>query len=362
MPHLQDINTNKIRGLIAFLGSKSLQNAYIASFNRPELQDSNYHQLIYELNLQSNIDQAVEKINFWKSMGITIVSLGEEHYPQKLKNIFNPPILLFLRGEEDNLKKLKFSLGVVGSRKADSFGCELSLEYSEYAAERGICIVSGLAFGVDTYAHRGALRSSSQFPTIAVLGNGLESIYPSANRQLAQDIVERGGLVISQFRPEERPFAQNFLNRNRIIAGLSDATLVIQAPEKSGSLVTARYALEEGRDILVIPGAVNDPRYTGSNKLIKSGAHIVCRQIDILDFYSSLPIETLADKLSLEIHGLSHDQKIVISRLKKDVKVHIDQLENSFSDRSNLSAALLELELEGIIRQEPGNFIRLVKR
>jgi DNA processing protein len=358
MPTLPEININKINSLIALIAGLPMQKAYRRLLSKPEVKDSVYYQLEYEINSTKNIERANEKLKDWEKSGISFVSISENLYPEKLKNICDAPLGLFILGNQENLKNLNASLAIVGSRIADNFGCELALQCGDYMAEMGVCIISGLAIGIDTFAHKGAIQSANGFPTIAVLGNGFPSVYPSSNQGLAKEIISKGGLIVSHFLPGTPAYPSNFLDRNRIIAGLSDATLVIQAPERSGSLSTARYALEEGRDVLAVPGAVNDPRYKGSNRLIKSGAHLICDKSDLKEFFpQAVPLKedayTSGEKLTSE-------QQKLVKRLKKDNKVHIDQLKIFFKDNSQLAAVLLELEIAGIVKQETGNFIRFI--
>ena len=304
------------------------------------------------------IEECEASLRKWNDQGIDLVIFGDENYPSQMMTMHDAPIVIFYKGEISNINNHDSFLSVVGSRKADSFGVSLAEDISTTAADLGVCIVSGLAYGVDAAAHKGSLKCTSYFPTIAVLGNGLENIYPARHTKLAQEILEKGGIVMSQFEPGTPPYPANFLNRNRIIAALSSAILVIQAPAKSGSLSTARHGLEEGRDILVLPGAVNDPRYEGSNQLIKSGAHLITCADDVLDFYPDLlPKKRFNENITSSNHSPQH--KALINELKLQPQIHVEVLQSKLSNLSNLSGLLLDLELEGILQRLPGNFITL---
>ena len=226
------------------------------------------------------------------------IPLESSYYPELLRHIEDPPPACIVRGAAlEPLQKLTVAVAVVGSRSASTESCLFAEKIGWYLAEHGVTVVSGLAKGIDAAAHRGALRSGrSGIPTIAVVGHGLDYMYPASHRELAAQIVKSGGYIVSQFLNSQPPFPAHFLNRNRVIAGIATATIVISAPQASGSLVTARYALEHNRALLVVPGPVWDPRYAGSNILLKQGAHI-CSSID--DIFENLPgVQRVATQLA----------------------------------------------------------------
>ena len=361
MPYNNEIKPSIINSLIAFLHGRKAEKAYIKHFTSNEDECPDKHNLLSILQDSSKIREAEQKILAWSKNRISIVDYFSELYPEKLKNIPSPPLILFCRGELTQLKKLEFSLAIVGSRKADTFGCEQAFKFAKFISAYNICVVSGLAYGIDTYAHKGAMEATNAFPTIAVLGNGLNSIYPKGNEKLAGNILEKGGLILSQFEPGASPLAHNFLDRNRIIAGLSDATLVIQAPQRSGALATARYALESSREVLSVPGAINDFRFEGSNRLIQSGAHMIINENDLLDFYPAAYSRHVLKNNDKPAYAFSNEQQKIIEILKTEPKVHIDKINGSYPGNSNVAEILLELEISGIIKQESGNFIRLIK-
>lgn len=237
-------------------------------------------------------------------------------YSSLLKEIDCSPSQLFTRGQMplDDLIKI----AIVGTRKATNIGKDIAKEVARKLSSLNMVIVSGLAMGIDTAAHQGALVANGK--TIAVLANGLDKIYPAQNENLAKQILEKGGALISEY-PEKTPsYPNQFLERNRIISGLCVATIIIEAPERSGSLATARNALEQGREVFVVPGPANHPNYIGSHKLIRDGARLITSVEDILE---DLGLEISARQptdqflISDEINsGLTENQKKIIIALK----------------------------------------------
>jgi len=224
-----------------------------------------------------NPDYEMEKLEKEK---IGLITIQDELYPKLLKEIYAPPAMLYIRG---NFKPNdKISLGIVGTRKLSDYGQQITPIITSELSKSGITIVSGLAKGIDTIAHQTAINNKGR--TIAVLGSGVDtkSIYPTINKYLAEKIIENGA-VISEFPIETKPLAQKFPQRNRIISGLSLGILVIEAPEKSGAMITARNALEQNRDVFAIPGDILSNNSLGPNNLIKMGAKLVTKTSDILE-------------------------------------------------------------------------------
>lgn len=212
-------------------------------------------------------------------MDIKVIKLTDKEYPRLLNETTSPPKVIFVRGKIFDLEKP--TIAIVGTRKATSEGLRLAKQVAKTLAEKGFLIVSGLAMGIDTAAHEGALLAGGE--TIAVLGCGVDSIYPAQNENLGQKILASGGAIISEY-PEGTPaLPHRFLERNRIVAGLSLATIVIEAPAKSGALVTARFAAECGREVFVFPGFAGHPQYKGSHALIRDGARLVNSTEDVLE-------------------------------------------------------------------------------
>lgn len=306
------------------------------------------------------VETAAARIDAWSRQGISLLAISESMYPGRLRCIYNPPPILFVRGGRSRLRDETPLLAIVGSRRADLCGCEIAAQFGKTLASAGACIVSGLALGIDAAAHRGALESLSSFPTIAVLGNGLASVYPASNERLAFKILDRGGLLVSQFEPDEKPYPVNFLNRNRIIAGLCLGTLIVQATKNSGSLVTARYSLEEGREVMVVPGAITDPRYEGSNNLLKQGAAAVTGIQDVYEIFPQLKkIETAGSADGSPTAERTPLQAAIIRMLRAESPLPYDALVRKLGPADSLASDLLDLELGGIVERLPGNRVAL---
>lgn len=286
---------------------------------------------------------------------IKICCVEDDDYPELLRSIYDPPYILYYRG---NLQILDdFCLGIVGSRVATTYGKVQARNFGNELAHQGIVVVSGMARGIDTEAHKGALAAEGR--TVAVLGSGLKVVYPPENLKLFNRICENG-LVISQFPPLTRPEPGNFPVRNRIIAGLCRGVLVVEAKQKSGALITADYALEQGREVFAIPGPISSKNSDGTNYLIKQGACLVRNIEDILDEFglnqstSAVQGELLFNLNSVEadfLENMSHEA------------VHFDTLIQSTAlDIGQLQAMLLNMELKGIIQALPGNYyVKLFK-
>ncbi|MBU0599165.1 DNA-processing protein DprA [bacterium] len=275
-----------------------------------------------------------------------IITLEDESYPEWLRNIFDPPVVLYVKGE---IKKEEKALAVIGSRLATSYGKKVAFEMAKELSRQGFTIVSGLALGIDTCAHKGTLEEKGR--TIAVLGCGLDIAYPSENRRLMEEIEERGALV-SEFSYGTPPERGNFPRRNRIISGLSMGVLVVEAWAKSGSLITASFALEQGREVFAIPGRIFSKFSQGTHKLIKQGAKLVTSYEDILEEFGLVAGESRAKK-DLKEELLPIERKIY--NLMTDDSVHIDDLTIlAKEDIVNISRVLMQLELKGLIRQLMG--------
>ena len=217
-----------------------------------------------------------DHIKYMNENNIKIININEREYPQALKEIYDPPISLYVKG---NIEKLNNkNIGIVGCRECTEYG-KKSAEYFAYnLSKQNINIVSGLAKGIDSYAHLGSLNTGN---TIAVLGNGLDIIYPKENLELANEIIKRGGTIISEYPCGTKPDKMKFPARNRIISGISKGVIVVEAKEKSGTLITVDFALEQGRDVFVVPGNINSINSVGTNDLIKQGARLVTTYEDI---------------------------------------------------------------------------------
>ncbi len=282
---------------------------------------------------------------------ITVLSLSDKDYPEILKNIYDPPLVLYVKGKITGEDKIAVAL--VGSRTASVYGVNVCKNLAQSLASSGITIVSGLARGIDSAAHTGALLSGGR--TIAVLGNGLGSIYPPENKDLAEKIAQRGA-VISEFPIEAPPLPQYFPIRNRIISGLSLGTVVVEAAEKSGALITASCALEQGREVFAVPGRAGSPTSKGTHWLIREGAKLVEDPKDIIEELNLNLIPSGLNRPVLSVLDL--EEKKVYDALS-DEPEHIDIIINkSNMPPQNVARLLLKLELKKLVKELPGkNFI-----
>jgi len=299
-----------------------------------------------------NVEEDLEGMD---KLGVSLINFQDPLYPSNLRTIFNPPFLFYLRGQ---LKKEDVdALAIVGTRRATTYGKLVARRMARELGREGITIVSGMARGIDTAAHQGALEVGAR--TIAVLGCGIDVVYPPENRELMEEIVEKGA-VISEFPLRTLPDAPNFPQRNRIISGLSKGVLVAEAPQKSGALITADFALEQGREVFAVPGQINSPNSQGVNRLIKEGAKLVESTEDILEelnfsYSGRLKREEAGDeKLSL-----SSEEKRVFGLLR-DTPLHIDSvIRDSGLPASKIAEVLMRLEIRGLVREIPGKlFVR----
>jgi DNA processing protein len=299
----------------------------------------------------------------------TVISVDDPSYPPRLKEIYDPPLILRVRGNLEVLTKP--GIAMVGTRHPTPYGSGMAERLGCDLAAQGLIIISGMARGVDTASHRGAISAKGK--TVAVFGTGVDVIYPKENSRLAEQILALGGALISEFPLGTFAAPQNFPIRNRIISGMSVGVLVVEAAEYSGTRITARCALEQNRDVFAVPGNVTNKNSWGPNTLIKQGAKLVATWEDV---WEDLPPEvrlTLTPPASPESpdcksaslfpdEGLPPHEKRILSLLKADESTHIDEivekLENEMSS-SEIFAALFELELNGKVRQMPGkNFVK----
>ena len=287
-------------------------------------------------------------INNLEKSNIRVITILSDTYPDLLKEIDTQHIVLYAKGNIDLLNST--CVAIVGSRRASRYGKDVTEQFSSAISKCGVTIVSGLADGIDTFAHESCVKAGGK--TIAVLGGGLNEIYPATNTNLANDILAHNGLLISEHKPNEKPQTYYFPIRNRIIAGLSKAILITEATEKSGSMHTKNYALEYGREVFAIPGRISDMYSSGCNKIIKNcQSAIALEPNDILNFLGKNFVEnktnivqySLTDKLILDIIDVN--------------EVHYEEiLARSGMDSKELNTMLIRLELKGLIKKLPGNF------
>ncbi len=288
-----------------------------------------------------------------EKQGIRILSVFDDEYPHQLKEIFDPPLVLYCLGNPSEL--CRPAIAVVGSRRCSVYGKEITEKISRELSSLGICIVSGLARGIDAHAHRGALENGGT--TVAVLGSGVDVIYPRENRRLYQRVCERG-CVISEFMCGSFPAPQNFPIRNRVISGLCYGTVIVEAAEFSGSLITARLTLEQNRELWAVPGNITSPGSYGPNYLIKQGAKILRDIQDVLEELPPYILDLLNGSqapLPSSVESLTRHEETIVTFLATDASLHIDQLLNrSKLSLAQLNEVLLQLEIKGLIRQLPG--------
>lgn len=216
-----------------------------------------------------------------KKHNIDLISIKSKEYPEMLKQIYDPPIAIYIIGEKQILNKM--NIAIIGCRKCSEYGKNIAKQLAYNISKNKINIVSGLAKGIDVVSHIGTLQAREK--TIAVLGNGLDTIYPKENISIAQEIIKTGGAIISEYPLGTKPERKNFPERNRIVSGMSKGIIVVEAKEKSGTLITVDFALEQGRDVFVVPGNIDSKNSEGTNELIKQGAKVITNYKDVIEEY-----------------------------------------------------------------------------
>jgi DNA processing protein len=339
------IGTARLKSLVDFFGTG--QKVWDAS--KEDLLACNFlNGILYSklLEIKERID--IEKLAAeWERKNIKICTLQDANYPSLLRNIFNPPFLLYYKGV---LPENQMILAIVGSRKASAYGKNVARMLAGDLAAQGIDIVSGAARGIDSAAHIGALAKGH---TIAVLGSGVDIIYPPENGKLLDKIAECGA-VISEYPPGTLAHAGFFPARNRIINGLAKGVIVVEAEERSGALITAEYALEEGRDVFAVPGSIFSATSRGTHKLIKQGAKLVEAVNDVLEEYGlgQNAGDTKDDKLLL-----SSEEQAIYDILSYETPIEIEEIMiRSKLPVPTITYLLLQLELRGIVSAQNGQF------
>lgn len=305
----------------------------------------------------SDWDIYLSEFNKIKNSSFNYLTYQDNHYPTNLKNIYNIPLLMQFYGsihKDDNN-----AIAIVGSRNCDEYGRHVTETLVKKLVERGVTIVSGMARGIDTFAHKAALKYGGR--TIAVVGTGLDVCYPPENKKLFEEI-SRSGYILSEYGLGTQPDSVNFPKRNRIISGLSLGVVVIQAGIKSGALITAHYALDQGREVFAVPANIINKKSSGCNHLIKSGAKLVEDAEDIiseLKQLQNLKLKNKSNKNHVVSKTLGEKEKIVLTSLERG-RLHMDELIVVSGLRaSEIYTVLLDLEISGILRVLPGNFYEL---
>jgi len=275
------------------------------------------------------------------------ITIKDQNFPELLKKIPNPPQQIYFQGE---LKKSeKYPLAVVGTRKMSNYGQQVTEYFVRVLSQSGLTIISGLALGIDSLAHKTALENKAK--TIAVLGSSLDNIYPKIHKNLAEKIINSGGAIISEYPPETPPYQSNFIERNRLISGLSLGVLVIEAPQKSGAIMTVQQAIKQKRKVFIVPGRIYDRNSVGTNQLIRQGGQLVQNPEQIL---KELKIKSGFIKNKVK-ENLSTSEEIVLKILTKD-PAHIDKITQEAKMPTNeIISALTQMELKGIIKNLGNN-------
>lgn len=290
-------------------------------------------------------------------MGVRILTVFSPEYPEHLKEIHTPPIVLYIQGRLE--PRDNFGIGIVGTRKPTVYGSEATKRLSYQIAYAGLTVFSGLARGVDTLAHKAALAAKGR--TIAVIGSGLAELYPAENRELAERIADGSGAIVSEFPLKTKPDRQTFPMRNRIVAGSSVGLLVVECGRNSGALITANQALEQGRSIYAVPGPIDRPQSFGCNRLIQQGARLVMSAEDILDEMNIMlpnPPEVTYPKPDTR---LTMNEEAVYDAIGTE-EAHIDEIAMKCGlPMPTVSSTLLRLEIKRLVKQMPGGFyLRLI--
>jgi len=313
--------------------------------------DLSVAETIYRHLSNTPITFFLEQLNQWKEKGIRILTIKDDEYPRFLKEIAQSPWVLYTKGNIELLKKPAIS--IVGTRNPTAYGITVTEKLSKDLSHHGWTIVSGMARGIDRIAHETAL--SNQGKTIAVLGSGIDVIYPKENQRLYNRLTQEG-LVLSEYPPGTNPIPGYFPQRNRVISGLSQGTLVVEASLKSGSLITAQHALDQSREVFAIPGQISSKQSLGTNLLIQQGAKLVQKVADINDEFPYLILKNERPQDDKNVK-LSKNEQQLYSLISE--KIHIDDILADLNlVTSEIYESLLSLQLKGLIQQMPGGYYR----
>lgn len=338
---IEGLGAQSYRALLSHFGSP--EHIYAAS--RSELRKVVPDNVAEHISKGPNAESVAPALAWLERAGNYLITLADAHYPRALLEIPDPPPLLYCKGRLELLNTP--AMAIVGSRNSTPQGEKTAEAFAKALSDSGYCIVSGMALGIDGAAHRGALQG--QGSTIAAVGTGLDIVYPAKHRQLAHDIAERG-LLISEFPLGTPSMAQNFPRRNRIISGLARGCLVVEANLQSGSLITARLAAEQGREVFAIPGSIHSPVAKGCHQLIKQGAKLVDSIHDILEELGELPALETGTAQTAD----PETENPLLVCMGYDAVTMDGLIERSGLTSESLSSMLLVLELEGKVASLPG--------
>lgn len=306
---------------------------------------------------RQNIDILYKEFSHMEKSDIRFITYEDDSYPEKLKNISSPPMVLYIKGELPNPEIP--SVAIVGSRASTNYGNSVAGYFGEILADEGISIISGMARGIDGAAHRGALKSPKG-KTYGIMGGGVNIIYPRENEDIFEAAAYDGrGGIISEMPPGSSAVSRNFPMRNRIISGLADVVLIVEAREKSGSLITADFALEQGKDIMAVPGRITDPMSKGCNSLINSGARMANSPSDVLELLN-IYVHGEIEIIDKNVNLLANNEKIVYSTLDSAPKHTEEIVYLTGLDLQEVIGILVELELKGFVTQISSNYYGVV--
>jgi DNA processing protein len=302
-----------------------------------------------------DLDEELKRI---EKAAVQVVTRDDPEYPKNLREVYDPPIILYVKGTLSERDAL--AIAIVGSRRTTLYGQDMARKLAYQLGRVGVTVVSGLARGIDTAAHKGALQAKGR--TVAVIGCGIDILYPAENEKLANEIVEKGGAVVTEFPFGVKPDRQNFPMRNRIISGWSLGTVVVEANLKSGALITANQAAEQGRQVFAVPGRADSILSRGTNKLIKDGAKLTEDAEDILGEFEYLLPKRATEQAEAASEGGGTKPALVLSELEAKVMAQVGQEETAIDEiirasgltTACVSATLLSLEMKRLVRQLPG--------
>ena len=307
----------------------------------------------------TNFSEGEDEIKFIEKYKIKPLFLTDENYPKRLLNCYDSPTLLFYKGDADlNASKV---VAIIGTRNHTEYGKHQTDKLIKELTSQNILVVSGMAFGIDAIAHKAAIKN--ELTTIGVLGHGLDQIYPPEHSNLAKEMLKQGGGLLTEFRSNTKPDKHNFPTRNRIVAGMSDATVVIETGEKGGSMITAELANGYNKDVFALPGRVTDNKSAGCNFLIRNNKAMLLTDaeelIEVMGWEEKSQKSKVKSQKELFIE-LTKDEKIIIDILKEKDLIHIDELNlKSGLSNSSMAAAILNLELQGVVATLPGKLYKL---
>ena len=308
----------------------------------------------------ADYQKAEKEIRFIEKYGISPLFFGSEEYPKKLLHCYDPPTLLYFKGtmwaQDQRI------VAVIGTRNNSQYGKSVTQEIIRELAEHDVLVLSGLAFGIDAVAHKSAIASN--MPTVAVLAHGLDTVYPGEHNGLAKEILKSGGGLITEFTSNTAPDRHNFPTRNRIVAGMCDAVIVVETKTKGGSMITAELANSYSREVFAVPGKITDERSQGCNQLIKNNKAVLFTSVAEMAFMMDWvdEMKTREAKQLPLFETLNTHQQSIIGMLKEHEQLHIDQLSHlSGMTYGEIASALLDLELNNLVRAIPGKKFELTR-